>query len=118
MARVPNKPVEVDEISESRARFDAYRRTNLYEEAKAWARVILIRVFVWGVIALVSLCFLVGFFGIGAHIPYTNILAIPDTEGTRALATLFAEVVGNVKTIGLIAFGFFFREYLNGKNNS
>ncbi len=88
--------------------FPAFRRKERFENIKNWLQVVLMIIASLALTTLLVLVFLAGV----TH----NFL--PDTSGTKALASLFSEMIANVKTVALIAFGFLFREYLSGRSAS
>lgn len=90
----------------SPADLNAFKRTEWFETTKLFIQIFLMSILALALTAFLALIILAGV--------SQNIL--PDIEGVRALTKLFVEISGNAKTVGLFALGFFFREYLAGKN--
>ena len=83
----------------------AFRRNQWFETAKTIIQIVLMSVLVLALLVFLILVVMSG---------TSNLL--PVTDGTQALSKLFVEIAANAKTVVLFALGFFFREYLNGKN--
>lgn len=81
-----------------------FRRTQLFEDAKTTIQIFLMITLAAALFVFLSLTIIAGVFTV-----------LPDTEGTKALSKLFVDITLNAKAVGLVCFGFFFREYLSAR---
>lgn len=102
---MPKKPQFIDIARDVDLR--AFKRTQWFENTKTGIQIFLMAILAIALIAFLILIILAGV--------TQNFL--PNTEGVQSLSKLFIEITTNAKTVVLFALGFFFREYLNSKNN-